>query len=146
LLIKIAKVGYILKGRGMNIRFDHLSLSARNPQKMSDFLVALLDLTVGTRPNLEFSGYFLFTGDKDVIHIFANQQPDVSNQLSQNEQPQNIVHHVSFFSDDYQDVLARIAKLGLRYSMSEVPGTSVKQIFVRGPEGLIIEIQALPNG
>ncbi|HBF45032.1 MAG TPA: hypothetical protein DDW91_00375 [Shewanella frigidimarina] len=68
----------------MNIRFDHLSLSARNPQKMSDFLVALLDLTVGTRPNLEFSGYFLFAGDKDVIHIFANQQPDMSNQLSQN--------------------------------------------------------------
>ncbi|RPA31623.1 hypothetical protein EGC78_10775 [Shewanella frigidimarina] len=107
--------------------------------------MALLDLTVGTRPNLEFSGYFLFAGDKDVIHIFANQQPDVSNQLSQNEQPQNIVHHVSFFSDDYQDVMARIAKLGLRYSINEVPGSLIKQIFVRGPEGLIIEIQALPN-
>jgi len=52
---------------------------------------------------------------------------------------------VSFFSDNYQDVMTRITKLGLRYSMSEVPGTSIKQIFVRGPEGLIIEIQASPN-
>jgi len=69
----------------MNIRFDHLSLSARNPKRMRDFLVALLDLTVGTRPNLEFSGYFLFAGDKDVIHIFANQQLEVNHQLSQNE-------------------------------------------------------------
>lgn len=40
--------------------------------------------------------------------------------------------------------MQRITKLNLAYSMGEVPGTLMKQIFVRGSENLIIEIQAQP--
>lgn len=125
----------------MNIKFDHLSLSAKNPEKMKDFLIALLDLKVGTRVNLSFDGYFLFAGEKDVIHIFdQNQNVNSTNVTIE----QNIVHHVSFFSDSYNDVMDRISSLDLRYSINQVPDSPTVQIFVRAPENLIIEIQAVP--
>lgn len=125
----------------MNIKFDHLSLSAKNPEKMKDFLIALLDLKVGTRANLSFNGYFLFAGEKDVIHIFGQNQNVNSTNVTIE---QNIVHHVSFFSDSYNDVMDRISSLDLRYSINQVPDSPTVQIFVRAPENLIIEIQAVP--
>tara|TARA_R110001583_G_C5654877_1_gene409125 strand:+ start:1769 stop:2155 length:387 start_codon:yes stop_codon:yes gene_type:complete len=127
----------------MNIKFDHLSLSAENPEQMRDFLIELLGLKVGTRPNLNFDGYFLFAEEKDVIHIFGKSPRNDVNHFGQDEQ--NIVHHVSFYSDDYDDVMRRIKMLDVKYGMSQVPNTSVVQIFVRAPENLIIEIQAVPN-
>jgi catechol 2,3-dioxygenase-like lactoylglutathione lyase family enzyme len=126
----------------MNIKFDHLSLSAKNPEKMRDFLIALLDLKVGSRANLSFDGYFLFAGDKDVIHIFGQPQ-DVRHNFYE-QTVQNIVHHISFFSDSYEDVMARITALDLGYSINQVPGALTIKIFVRGPENLIIEIQTEP--
>ncbi len=128
----------------MNVRFDHLSLRAKNPERMKTFLCELLGLTVGFRPNLSFDGYFLYAGDNDLVHIFPRQDshgvpPSESNTLAE----ENIVHHVSFHSDDYDELMTRIAVLELNYSVSQVPDTGVKQIFVRAPENLLVEIQVV---
>ncbi|REG86554.1 VOC family protein [Marinomonas pollencensis] len=129
----------------MNIRFDHLSLSAKHPEVMRDFLVELLGLKVGKRSQLNFKGYFLFAGDKDVIHIFGQPMRRGVEQDSLLYAEQNIVHHVSFFCDDYQEVLARVERMGLAHSIAAVPDSPVKQIFVRAPENLILEIQGIPQ-
>lgn len=128
----------------MNIKFDHLSLSAKNPERMRDFFIDLLGLKVGSRPNLSFDGYFLFAGDKDVIHIFL-QQPRIraENPVTINSTEQNIVHHVSFSTDNYETVMQNITKLELQYSINTIPDSSTIQIFVRAPENLILEIQAV---
>ncbi len=128
----------------MNVRFDHLSLNARNPERMKDFLIDLLGLRVGFRPNFTFDGYFLYAGDKDVIHIFSQYaKSDLSTDKTFNIEEQNIVHHVSFFSDNYDETIKRIERLNLNYSLSSVPDTKIKQVFVRAPENLMIEIQVI---
>ena len=128
----------------MNTRFDHISLSAKDPEGMRDFLCALLDLRAGDRPGFSFDGYFLFSGDEDLIHIFGRSDDDkISDKLGLAEQ--NIVHHVSFYSDDYTETKKRIDKLGLQHVTYDVTGSDVKQMFVRAPENLLIEIQATPK-
>jgi len=130
----------------MNVRFDHLSLNAKNPERMKDFLMDLLGLRLGVRPNLTFDGYFLYAGDKDVIHIFSQYAKDDSSiEKAFNIEEKNIVHHVSFFSDDYEETIKRIEHLNLNYSLSSVPDTQIKQVFVRAPENLMIEIQIVPG-
>jgi len=37
---------------------------------MKKLLIDLLGFELGTRPNLSLDGYFLFSGEKDFIHIF----------------------------------------------------------------------------
>lgn len=130
----------------MQVRFDHISLSVYQPEVMSEFLQGLLGLTVGPRGNLGFPGVFLYAGDKDVIHIFAratNQaDPDDSRQETvAGGYGNNVVHHIAFYSDDYPSLKARIADLGAQYSEAPRGGTQLQQVFVRGPEGLLVEIQ-----
>ena len=127
----------------MNIRFDHVSLSAKDPEGMKDFLVSLLGLTLGQRANLPFAGYFLYAGDQDLVHIFGRDES--SDEQSLNSSSQNIVHHVSFSSDDYEETMHRIQKLGAAFKINEMPDSDMKQIFVHAPESLLIEIQAKPN-
>jgi len=88
-----------------------------------------LDLKVGSRANLSFEGYFLFAGDKDVIHIFG--QPKHARHNS--DEKTNIVHHISFFSDSYEDVMARITTLDLGYSINQVLGALTVQICCSWP-------------
>jgi len=110
---------------------------------MKDFLVSLLGLTVGHRANLPFAGYFLYAGDQDLVHIFGRNEAD--DELSSTSSSENIVHHVSFFSDDYQESMHRIQKLGAAFKINEMPDSDVKQVFVHAPENLLIEIQVKPN-
>lgn len=129
----------------MHIHFDHISLSAKDPEGMRDFLCALLDLRVGDRPGFSFDGYFLCAGDKDLIHIFG--QTNGADQAASGPTAtaeENIVNHVSFFTDDYAEAMTRIKQLNLSPSIFNRPGSDIKQIFVRGPENLLIEIQAVP--
>jgi|GEM_PF-835301 len=130
----------------MNITFDHLSLSAKKPEKMKDFLIDLLGFELGTRPNLSFDGYFLFSGEKDLIHIFKQHIIENTESTSTTHQlPPHIVHHVSFATDNYNEIMQRIAALNIPYAMNNLPDSNKKQIFVRGPEALLIEIQATPE-
>lgn len=130
----------------MTVRFDHISLSAKNPERMKDFLCELLGLEVGSRPNFSFDGYFLYAGEKDVIHLFRNPE-DIEGDASkaQDSLNQNIVHHICFYSDDNGATMDRISKLNLKYSINAIPGSSNQQIFIRAPENLMIEIQVTPK-
>lgn len=131
----------------MKTRFDHLSLSAKDPEGMKDFLCQLLNLQAGTRPGFSFQGYFLYAGGDDVIHIFGRSSDSVRRDTvnSLGVQDEHIVHHISFYSDDYDETIRRIDQLNVNYTTYNVPDSDVKQLFVRAPENLIIEIQATPK-
>lgn len=107
---------------------------------MKDFLVSLLGLTVGHRANLPFAGYFLYAGDQDLVHVFDRDGDSLKSNLNQ-----SIIHHVSFSSDDYEETMHRIQKLGAAFKINEMPDSDIKQIFVHAPENLLIEIQAKSN-
>lgn len=104
----------------MKTQFDHISLSAQDPEAMKDFLCILLNLQEGERPGFSFTGYFLYAGKDDV-------------------------HHVSFYTDDYLQTLQRINQLNAQFTQRDVPDSPIKQLFVRAPENLLIEIQATIN-
>ncbi|MDO6445422.1 hypothetical protein Q4493_06475 [Colwellia sp. 1_MG-2023] len=123
----------------MKVKFDHISLSAKNPEKMKDFLVSLLGLSVGNREGLPFDGYFLYLGKDDVIHIFGKQFNSIKHNQNSSENP--IVDHVSFFSDNSIELMNRINQLGAPYKIISNASLGFKQYFVQAPEGLVIEVK-----
>lgn len=129
----------------MQVTFDHISLSAKNPELVRDFLVQLLNLRVGERPALPFAGYFLYAGEKAYVHIFGQHTHNDATTDNVRPNSANIVHHFCFFSDNYEASVQRIHSLGLEFNENTVPGTNVRQLFVRGPEELLIEIKAIPE-
>ncbi|KAB7888854.1 hypothetical protein [Poseidonibacter ostreae] len=134
----------------MKINFDHISLRAKNPSEMKNFLIELLDFEIGFRPDFPFEGYWLYSGKKDVVHIFNEQATFykkglIKENIEEESTGKNIVNHVCFYSDDYEELMARIRKMNLDYSINLVPDCSIEQIFINAPENLILEIQAIPK-
>ncbi len=136
----------------MKIIFEHIALRVKNPERMKDFLLKLLSLKVGFRPEFSFPGYWLYSKDieRSLIHIFHKDasfyKKDLINEDFDEEYISgNIVNHICFFSDNYEEIIKRISNLNIDYSINLVPNSPIEQIFIKGPENLIIEIQAIPK-
>ncbi|QKJ23643.1 hypothetical protein [Poseidonibacter lekithochrous] len=136
----------------MKITFDHVSLRAKNLESMKDFLVELLGLEIGARPNFPFPGYWLYTEGTEnaLIHIYDEdasfyKKDLIKEDFKEESSGKNIVNHICFSSDNYEEIMERIAKLNTDYSINLVPNSPIEQIFIKAPENLIIEIQAIPK-
>lgn len=135
----------------MNIKFDHVSLRAKDIDNMKDFLISLLGLEIGVRPEFPFQGYWLYSNGKDLVHIFNEQatfykKDLIDENIEEEISGKNIVNHICFYSDDYEEVMKRIKDMELDYSINHAPGLPIEQIFINAPENLIVEIQAIPKG
>jgi len=129
----------------MHLRFDHIALRAKEPERLKNFLIAL-GFEEGKRPNFPFEGYWLYSEGKPVIHIFgAGARFRDEENMGRSRHPKHIVDHICFASDDYAAVMQTIKRHGFEYSSNVVPQSNIAQIFLRGPENLIIEIQAKIN-
>lgn len=136
----------------MKITFDHVSLRAKNLESMKDFLIELLGLEIGDRPNFPFPGYWLYSEgiENALIHIYDEdasfyKKDLIKEDFKEESSGKNIVNHICFSSDNYEETMKRIAKLKTDYSINLVPNSPVEQIFIKAPENLIIEIQAIPK-
>ncbi|UTJ06323.1 hypothetical protein [Arcobacter roscoffensis] len=136
----------------MKITFDHISLRAKDLEGMKEFITQLLGLKVGYRPKFPFPGYWLYSEGVDdaLIHMFGEdasfyKKGLINEDFNKESDGKNIVNHVCFYSDNYEEVMDRIEKMNLDYSINTVPNLPIKQIFIKAPENLIIEIQSIPE-
>lgn len=126
----------------MQLKFDHIALRAKEPEEMKNFLCAL-GFKEGERPDFPFEGAWLYSDEKPLIHIFGAKarfrDTDAMGNLSESK---HVVDHICFASDDYEATIKNIRKHGFRHSDNIVPDSNIAQIFIMGPENLIVEIQA----
>jgi catechol 2,3-dioxygenase-like lactoylglutathione lyase family enzyme len=50
------------------------------------------------------------------------------------------VDHIAFNARDYDDVVARLESHGVQAARNDVPGSALRQLFLRDPNGVKIEI------
>ena len=55
--------------------------------------------------------------------------------------PEGIVNHVAFGGYEFEKARSRVEASGSPWKLAGIPGTPIGQIFVTGPEGLLVEIQ-----
>ncbi len=109
-----------------------LRCDAGQLESLRDFYAGVLGLVVGRRPDLRFSGYWLYAGDRPVVHLYASGAPEA-------DQP-NALDHVAFEASGLVAVRARLDALGIAYSEAPVPGFEMHQLFVHDPTGLKLEL------
>ncbi|WP_415405785.1 VOC family protein [Sulfurovum sp. CS9] len=127
----------------MHIKFDHIALRAKDPEAVKTFLTKL-GFKEGKRPNFPFEGYWLYSEEKPVIHIFGGSARFRDLTMSgESHDDRHIVDHICFASDDYEETMENISITGFRHSVNVVPNSNIRQIFIMGSENLIIEIQAV---
>jgi extradiol dioxygenase family protein len=116
--------------------FNHYNLRA--PRELLDqlrtFYCEVVGLQVGARPAFRSFGYWLYAGEKDVLHL---------SEASSDEVRQTGVlttfDHVAFTCTDADETEKKLAQQGIDYNVRLVAATGIKQIFFRDPAGNGVE-------
>lgn len=119
------------------IGFDHYNLRAPRDvlDRLKDFYVDVVGLTDGPRPPFRSFGYWLYAGEKDVLHLTqtaANETRAIDVKTT--------FDHVAFSCRDGKSVEARLREHGVEYSREVVPEYGNIQLFFKDPAGNGIEL------
>jgi catechol 2,3-dioxygenase-like lactoylglutathione lyase family enzyme len=112
---------------------DHVNLTVVDGPRMVRFLEQVLDAREGFRPDFGFPGHWIYLDDKPVIHLNVVERAG--------DFPEGIVNHIAFGVYESEEAKSRVEASGYPWKLGGIPGTPIGQIFVTGPEGLVVEIQ-----
>ena len=111
----------------MILSIIHIQLVAEKELvlKLRDFYCDVVGLTEGFRPPFERFGFWLYIGDKDVIHLITPKEGD-GRSLQKSS-----FDHIAFKTGEYESVLKRLKSLNISFEEKPIPGMSAHQIFLR---------------
>jgi catechol 2,3-dioxygenase-like lactoylglutathione lyase family enzyme len=118
--------------------FDHYNLRAAQPllDELRDFYRDVVGLTVGERPPFRRFGYWLYAGDRAVLHL-AESDPHES-------RARNVATtfaHAAFNCTDRPEYERLLDERGIRFRVDRVPMTNLVQLFFQDPAGNGVELQ-----
>jgi catechol 2,3-dioxygenase-like lactoylglutathione lyase family enzyme len=117
--------------------FAHYNLRANRAvlDTLRDFYVKVVGLREGVRPPFDNYGYWLYIGERDVLHL---------TEAGPNEERlanvANTFDHVAFSCSDMPEFEARLHSFNVRYRCDHVPLTGQQQIFFIDPAGNGVEL------
>jgi catechol 2,3-dioxygenase-like lactoylglutathione lyase family enzyme len=120
----------------MILYISHIQLVAEKELilKLRDFYCDIVGLTEGFRPDFERFGFWLYIGDKDVLHLITPKEAD-------GRSPQkSSFDHVAFKTTNYLEVLKKLKLLNISFEEKPIPGMVAHQIFLRDPAGNRVEL------
>ena len=120
----------------MILSINHIQLVAEKDLvlKLKNFYCDVVGLTEGFRPAFERFGFWLYIGDKDVLHLITPKEGD-------GRSPQkSSFDHVAFKTTRYQDVLKKLKSPNIAFEEKLIPGMMAHQILLRNPAGNRVEL------
>jgi catechol 2,3-dioxygenase-like lactoylglutathione lyase family enzyme len=114
---------------------DHFNIRTRNLAETVRFYEDVLGLEKGPRPNFAFPGAWLYSEGRPVVHLV-----DISPTDEPQKPDSGVVHHVAFVSQGFHGMKQRLQSRGVEFEAREVPGGDLWQIFIRDPNGVLIEL------
>jgi catechol 2,3-dioxygenase-like lactoylglutathione lyase family enzyme len=131
----------------MTVRgLEHFLVLADDIDVTRDFYCEVVGLDVGERPPLAFPGYWLYAvvSGGACVHIaerrsYAAHAAGLGLSVPERDPGVGPVDHVAFSADDYDDLMERLERAGVRGVLNTVPG-GPRQVFVEDPNGVRVEI------
>ncbi|HEY1750180.1 MAG TPA: VOC family protein [Caulobacteraceae bacterium] len=112
---------------------DHINIGTHKLAETVAFFEDVLDLKVGWRPDFPFGGAWLYAGDGAVVHL-------VDLDDARRPSSEAALDHFAFAIDDFEGARRRLDAAGVTYRATDVPGGNIRQIFLRDPNGVNIEL------
>ena len=114
--------------------FQHVNIRAADLELARDFYVRALGLRVGDRPPFASVGYWLYLGDRPVVHL-VQRGPDETGGPGGGR-----LDHVAFHGVDLEGTRRALRAADIPFREAVVPRDNTVQIFVFDPDGLKIEL------
>ena len=115
---------------GMN----HFTITAENRERTLEYYCGLLGLREGFRPDLGFSGAWLYAegSDQAILHIYWDRPMP--------EPRTGVIDHLAFSARGLRAVKARFDERGVRYDLRRQAGSGTWQLFSFDPNGARVEL------
>jgi len=120
------------------MQLDHVSIRTPELDAMKDFFCDVLELAPGERPPFKFPGYWLYHDDKPIVHLIGTENAI--------DGDTGAVDHLAFAGDGarFEEIRDRLEAAGHAMRTQVVPGAGLRQIFVTGPLGVVVELNFPP--
>lgn len=121
---------------------EHFTVRCTNLEATRDFYSEIIGLKVGARPPFDFQGYWLYLGDQPVVHlVLESERRDGRVPRQAGEAPETgALDHIAFRGQDLETSRALFREKGIAFRERPVPGKPLHQIFLRDPDGVLIEL------
>jgi len=126
-------------------KLEHYLVLTDDMEATRDFYVQALGMHVGFRPPLAFPGYWVYVGDTPCIHIaewksYTAHSNEKGIEVSTRADGTGPVDNIAFNAHDYDEVVGRLDRYGVKARRNEQPGGLLRQLFLQDPNGVKIEI------
>ena len=114
---------------------DHYNVSTRKLKETIQFYEEVLRFKNGPRPLFDFPGAWLYSEGHPVLHL-----NDISPTDRQQRPDSGVIDHVAFGSRGFEAMKQHLADKGVPHRVNQVPNSTRRQIFLRDPNNVEIEL------
>ena len=114
---------------------DHYNVSTRKLGDTVRFYEEVLGFENGARPPFDFPGAWLYSAGHPVLHL-----NDISKTDREQRADSGVIDHVAFGSRGFEAMKKRLTSKGIDHRVNEVPNSTRRQIFLRDPNNVEIEL------
>ncbi|RTZ61692.1 MAG: hypothetical protein DSZ32_01425 [Gammaproteobacteria bacterium] len=135
----------------MSMIINHVLIRTTRLEQMKQFLARIAGLEEGPRPPFQFSGAWMYSGGRPLIHLveIGSPQPGLTDYLGASSAAAATgagpVDHIAFSGADYPALMERLHRQRAEFYERTVPESHEHQVFVEGPEGVRLEFMFADN-
>ena len=111
---------------------QHVNIMTDKLDQTVAFYEDILGFENGERPNFAFPGAWLYCGEEAVIHLIGVDEQEATGS--------GCIDHVAFAAEGFDRYAAFLDEKGYEHETRVVPGGRLRQIFVRDPNEVLIEL------
>jgi catechol 2,3-dioxygenase-like lactoylglutathione lyase family enzyme len=131
----------------MSLNFmEHFLIQCADLEATKNWWVNVLGMRVGASPDFKFPVYWLYVGDRDVLHItqgganVSENRMKYLGQQSQATEGSGVIDHIGFRATGLDDTIAHLTKLGIEFKERQVNDQGLYQLFLFDPNGVKVEL------
>ncbi len=91
----------------------------------------VLGLNNGDRPPFDVHGAWLYSGENPIVHLV---------EVSKHLETTGNIDHFALKAQEYEKMCEKLIALSIPFELLDVANTSVRQIFIKDPSGVKIEL------
>ena len=125
---------------------EHFLLQTADMEKTRQWYVNVLGMRVGPSPDFKFPVFWLYLGDKDVVHVteggakVSENRKRYVGQESQATSGSGAIDHLAFRATGLREMMAHLQTLGVDFKQRQVDDQGLYQLFMFDPNGVKIEL------
>ena len=125
---------------------EHFLLQTEDIEATKNWYVKILGFRVGPAPDFKFPVYWLYLGDRDVLHITTGGKSVSENrkkyvgQQSEASAGTGVIDHVGFRTTGLHEMIEHLTKNKIEFSERQVNDQGLYQLFLFDPNGVKIEL------